>query len=807
MRHLAGITCLLLTVLSCGSHAEWYLRGSFNGWGTTPMVPLDDDVVYVNNLVVNENGSFKFDRWGDWQENYGVGGLNGSNISISAGYYDIHFNPSLIDWVVVPAEFHFRGTSNNWSEGDVMTPVSGEASLVETCQYFSGENSRFKIDPNGQWGDDFPASDVGVQEGWVKIVVDIYNNSIYSIDEALNENCSSDYDVADEPNLKTWWHDSNIETTGAFNSGETVRRSTEFDITIAPGNNANQRFKSFDYMSVPRRGLGANHVDGCVSPADGYCRDGADFSATAGATMSWTSFLYDQDGAYVYVQSEHYTNENDVSIRPKRLQSQLTIEPVNSDTVRIFVPYIQGGVRFSVEFDSVAMTTYTNEQSNGPLTDSNPNGNLQSVHTEPRHSLLVFAEPMLSASEQQDLIPPLTASSTVHVAQSGFVDLDSIDKEIIVFPAGEYYMGENNHAYLHENTRWVYLAPGAYVKGALQFRGVEHDFKVTGFGVLSGEQYVYEADKTNGYQRRLITQDNCHGDCVKMLEFASSVENQTLTVQGITIANPPYHSFVVYEDALNGNAQFASTFDTTVNSYKQVGAWYWQTDGIELYEGGEMQHAFLHANDDVLKIYHSDVAIDDVVVWKGENGPVIQFGWVPRNIENSTVTNVDIIHNQMYWSDVKHNHCIINSARHYQDSNALNMADESQTIRNLRFENIHSEGQNLCAMRFMMLSNWYDITVKNLTLDTLNGLSANSQQSTFKRGLDSVTNNPMGIGFANYSTLENHGLTIQNYCVNGQVIGKYDGNWQSSELGRLNFDGDLWDHWNASYDYGFSCPN
>ena len=44
-----------------------------------------------------------------------------------------------------------------------------------------------------------------------------------------------------------------------------------------------------------------------------------------------------------------------------------------------------------------------------------------------------------------------------------------------------------------------------------------------------------------------------------------------------------------------------------VANYKQVGSWYWQTDGIELYDDGQMKNTFFHANDDVLKIYHNRV--------------------------------------------------------------------------------------------------------------------------------------------------------------------------------------------------------
>ncbi|CAM5323282.1 hypothetical protein SGLAM104S_03531 [Streptomyces glaucescens] len=61
-----------------------------------------------------------------------------------------------------------------------------------------------------------------------------------------------------------------------------------------------------------------------------------------------------------------------------------------------------------------------------------------------------------------------------------------------------------------------------------------------------------------------------------------------------------------------------------------------------------MRNTFFNANDDVLKIYHSDVDIDNTVVWKNENRPVIQRGWTPRNIDDVRASNTHAIHNRMY---------------------------------------------------------------------------------------------------------------------------------------------------------------
>lgn len=169
-----------------------------------------------------------------------------------------------------------------------------------------------------------------------------------------------------------------------------------------------------------------------------------------------------------------------------------------------------------------------------------------------------------------------------------------------------------------------------------------------------------------------------------------------------------------------------------IDNVKQVGAWYWQTDGLEIYDCGELHHSFFHSNDDVIKMYHSDIRIEDIVVWKGENGPVVQLGWTPRDASNMHLKGVRVIHNRMGWKDTdppKHNYCIINAARDYKNHEANNTADPSKTIRDVLLEDIESEGMNLCAMRLYALSNWYNIHIKNLTIERWNELEASAQCS------------------------------------------------------------------------------
>lgn len=598
--------------------------------------------------------------------------------------------------------------------------------------------------------------------------------------------------IADTVDLRTWWQDNPEANAATPVAADHVRESTFYGVRVASASAPNTRYGSFTYMSIPRSG----------KDKIGYTdQDGAEFAHDAGLSMSWSTFEYAAD-TWVDITlktGQTITSAAQVTIRPNNLGFKKKL--VNGSTIRVKVPYSETGYRFSVEFDPQLYTAYNDMSGTSGALTTAAAGN-RAVHTEPRNSLLVFAQPKLTGAKAARYIPTET-DGTIYRPQPGLVDdLDHITQDIVYFGPGTYYMGAGYRAMLPANVKWVYLAPGAYVKGAFRFPdATQPQYKVTGYGVLSGEQYVYEPDTANGYQHRSPQTPECHVTCVKMLQFESSNTGQQLDLQGVTINEPPYHSFVVY--AHDGGAEVGvENFHMTVSDYQQVGSWYWQTDGIELYSGSTMNDTFFHSNDDVLKMYHSDVSVTNTVIWKNENGPVVQWGWAPRNIDNVTVTNTDVIHNRMYWKDVKYNTCIFNSSSAWQDMSATDRADPSTTIKNMKFVNTRVEGMTNCAIRVFALSNLQNIDIDGLSIDGWNGLGIDAQASLLKRDTD-ASGQKVSIG--NEMTAGD-GILLHNYNVGGVPILKAGDNWASDELGRLNFDGDTWDDWNATADNAPAGP-
>jgi cyclomaltodextrin glucanotransferase len=193
------------STLAFQANADWFIRGTHNSWAADQMADISNNTMLADDVVFTAAGEIKFDRFGDWSENYGTGGQSGGNISVSAGTWDIEFYTDTKGWAILPSsthggssgggmDYHLRGTPNSWAEGTLLTQV-GTTSDYEICIEFNGGDAsggpRFKIDKNGGWGSDaFPAADVAVAQGFAHIVVDSNNDSIKSVSDGLGANCS-----------------------------------------------------------------------------------------------------------------------------------------------------------------------------------------------------------------------------------------------------------------------------------------------------------------------------------------------------------------------------------------------------------------------------------------------------------------------------------------------------------------------------------------------------------------------------------------------------------------------------------------
>lgn len=529
----------------------------------------------------------------------------------------------------------------------------------------------------------------------------------------------------------------------------------------------NTSYNSFVYEAIPRNGQG-----NIITPGDPDSGTDADDAITIEAdiwiTMAWTQFLYSAD-AWVKIvrQNNQSSKASNVVIRPSNLDFEIKDDA--DGNVYVLVPYRVEGYRFSVEFqdnlysyrDSCDSTTCDFVQDwhpDGPNYVSELTDDMPVMAVEPHDALLIFASPMPS----EDLVPDQSSPDTYLVPPGRVPDLSSIDNKNVYFAPGTYWMTATDHAVLSDSVEWVYLAPGAFVKGAIEFATNASTLKATGHGVLSGEQYVYQANTADDYQNV-----KSNADSLRMWSgYSTPGKQQTFVLAGVTTNAPPFNSIDFTGDL--------ETISIDQSDYKQVGAFFGQTDGTTLHTGSSVRDTFYHSGDDTIKTYGSNITVRDVVVWKGKTAPVIQFGWRSRDLRNITVDGVDVIH-MKYSSNASHPSIIGANQVYGYSEDDTSTADLENTVRDVFFGNIRAEGIGGNLMRIVPLAHYENITIENVSLEAFSERSNSIYRSEFPLWEDE-----------DGDVVSITGFTVRNFTVGGEPILPILGNIGPFGLGGLN---------------------
>ncbi|CAD6583143.1 MAG: hypothetical protein ASARMPREDX12_001185 [Alectoria sarmentosa] len=581
--------------------------------------------------------------------------------------------------------------------------------------------------------------------------------------------------TASNSRLHTWWH-----STGEYNSQTpvldgNVRQSGNYSVQVSTSSNTSDLssyYDSFVYETIPRNGMGniLNPLDPAILSTND---DGITIESAIGMTMAWTSFLYSEDVSIKITRLDGgSTAAGNVIIHPTTLDYAKT--EVNGD-IYITVPYSVRGVRFSVEFTDNLYEFHSNCAISctvgGLVQNTNPSGESYwqepfdsrnpVVGIEPLNSLLIFASPF----PPPDMVPNPT-SPTSFVVEPGLVtDVNTTDKNTVYFNPGVYWFSSVAHAALSSSVDWVYFAPGAYVKGAVSFSTMAPTMKATGHGVLSGEQYVYQANVEAGY-----CNDQSNQNDLRMWSGVSSNDQQTFILNGVTINAPPFNSM-----DFTGNL---ATLSLQVSDYKQVGAFFGQTDGLENYPGSTVQDVFYHSNDDTIKTYYSNVTIERVTVWKGTTAPTVQFGWASRTLENILVTDVDIIHSR-YPSNSSHPSLVgLNQLYSQPDETYPYTANVDNSVRNVTFSNFRSEGISGGLFRICPLETFDSFLMDNFWIEDFSPAVTAIEQSELPQFFDATSKEPVGIS----------GFVVRDFTVfaNKTAVTQEAGNWDIGSLGSMN---------------------
>ncbi|MBX2849829.1 MAG: chitobiase/beta-hexosaminidase C-terminal domain-containing protein [Acidiferrobacterales bacterium] len=217
---------LILCTFSLSAHAEWFFRGTPNGWQTTSMESLaNNQFETCQNFQVGNNPRFKIDRFGNWNESYppndyGVDGGNSYRIQFDANSKSISVTQvTNCSGVVVEDQWYFRGTPNQWA-----TTLMEQEAPNKFCteQSFGDQNPRFKIDHFADWSEAYPSSDYLVTA----------NRSYKICIDSLSKSISVDV-INGEPDLEAPVVSAS-PTAGTYNTDQSIRLMVNDNIDTNP---------------------------------------------------------------------------------------------------------------------------------------------------------------------------------------------------------------------------------------------------------------------------------------------------------------------------------------------------------------------------------------------------------------------------------------------------------------------------------------------------------------------------------------------------------------------------------------------
>ncbi|KAF4340801.1 dextranase [Fusarium beomiforme] len=574
-----------------------------------------------------------------------------------------------------------------------------------------------------------------------------------------------------ESDITTSWHDNSVVNTHTSIAAGQVRRSRRYNISVSIAGE-DDFYPSFVYESIPRNGNG--RMLDPVKAGKEYDfpdGDGITIEADEGINMAWMQFIYrkDVDVRIVTTDGSPLGPASNVVIRPVDLGFKASSPKAN--TVLIRVPFQKSGARFSVEFQH-DLYTY---RSNG--TEYVKDGGVV-VSEEPKNGLIIFASPPLP----DELVPSKT-SSDVQVIHPGKMTEGSFgSKPTIIFESGIHWMVKDgllgkSHITLHPNTHYVYFEPGAYIKAALEYTTRRPTFHTIGYGVVSGENYAYMANTVKNYT---AVKDDRYS--LRMFWHQSVTDNQTWHCIGPTLNSPPFNTMDLLPVKSTPHEE-DNKVSVYIRDYKQVGAYYFQTDGTQMYKGS-VRDVFWHVNDDAIKLYHSGAHLHGLTIWKARNNAIVQMGWKPRNVANVSLSNLRIIHNRWLRPDAYVPSAILGASPFYGDPQEI---DTKRTMQ-VKIDDVVCEGICAALMTLAPMQN-FDLRISNVHFKKLHedtelrlgrsvvGMDEGEDMDNFIPGQGNLT---LGIHIKNW-TIGNTRVDKKNGSEDGmgqfKINPMLDGQW------------------------------
>ncbi len=305
----------------------------------------------------------------------------------------------------------------------------------------------------------------------------------------------------------------------------------------------------------------------------------------------------------------------------------------------------------------------------------------------PRHGLMLFADP----PEDPVTIPDPEDKQVLVVKPGRTIPRDAHKRTVVRFESGMHELGPWT---VPQGVEQIYLAPGAFVSGALRIENRENGFLLNGRGTLSGRSmgWHFREPPAKGEE------PNAKRSYVELLRLGGV----GIKVDGITLADSPNHTFV------------GSGSHHHVSWIKVIG-WKYNNDGIRGYEDSIIEHCFIRANDDAIWLDDDNLVVRDTIFWQGDNGSCFQLGWSSVGARNIQVRDIDVIHTE-WGRDRRHNNAGFLNLRI-----PSNRSGDPQVQEDFLFENINIETPAIYTIDLRMRKDGGGKrTLRNFTFRNLN---------------------------------------------------------------------------------------
>ena len=277
----------------------------------------------------------------------------------------------------------------------------------------------------------------------------------------------------------------------------------------------------------------------------------------------------------------------------------------------------------------------------------------------PENPLLIFANPVEAYAPNPAAKNVLVLHPGETIPASGaWGSQDGAPVNTLYFSPGVYDLASVSSAvgdgiYVLHSNQTVYIAGGAYVKGAFvscptPTRCTDAaNITIRGRGILSGENFHRP---NNGASFESLADDlpgliQLQGTDIADKTFQGQ---RNAVIEGLTLIQAPFDNI------------YLGGIDNWVNNVKLI-SWYPSTDGIKAGSdytiagvehpgNGVVENSFLKDGDDSIHLYSSGLRVNNVVIWQSKNASPFQFGsGNSGNIDDVQVINSNVIHTEWVW--------------------------------------------------------------------------------------------------------------------------------------------------------------